>query len=137
MLGPSGSSLSRRERQIMEIVYRLGRASVSEVMEQLSGKPAYSTVRAQLGVLEGKGHLRHEEENLRYVYLPTVPQRTMRQSALKYLVETFFDDSPEQLVEALLGKQKITPAQLDRIAQLIEKARADARTEGKKEGRRK
>jgi predicted transcriptional regulator len=133
MLGPSGSSLSRRERQIMEVVYRLGRATVAEVMAKLSGKPAYSTVRAQLGVLEAKGHLRHEEENLRYVYLPTVPQRTMRQSALKYLVKTFFDDSPEQLVEALLGKEKMTPAQLERIAQLIDKAR----TEGKKDGKRR
>lgn len=132
MLGPSGATLSRRERQIMEIVYRLGRASVADVMEQLSGKPAYSTVRAQLGVLEAKGHVRHEEENLRYVYLPTVPQRTMRQSALKYLVQTFFDDSPEQLVEALLGKQKITPAQLDRIAELIERARADSRKESRR-----
>ena len=113
----------------MEVVYRLGRATVSDVMERLSGDPAYSTVRAQLGVLEAKGHLRHEEENLRYVYVPTVPQRKMRQSALKYLVETFFDDSPEQLVEALLGKQTITPEQLDRIAELINKAR--------KEGRRK
>jgi len=111
----------------MEIVYRVGRATVSDVMEKLSGKPAYSTVRAQLGVLETKGHLRHEEENLRYVYLPTVPHRTMRQSALKYLVKTFFDDSPEQLVEALLGKQKITPAQLDRIAELIERARKDGK----------
>jgi predicted transcriptional regulator len=128
MLGPSGSGLSRRERQIMEVVYRLGRATVAEVMEHLSGKPAYSTVRAQLGVLETKGHLRHEEQNLRYVYLPTVPHRTMRQSALKYLVETFFDNSPEQLVEALLGRQrKITPAQLNRIAALIEKAKKDGR----------
>jgi predicted transcriptional regulator len=128
MLGPSGSGLSRRERQIMEIVYRLGRATVAEVMEHLSGKPAYSTVRAQLGVLETKGHLRHEEERLRYVYLPTVPHRTMRQSALKYLVETFFDNSPEQLVEALLGRQrKITPAQLNRIAALIDKAKKDGR----------
>jgi predicted transcriptional regulator len=128
MLGPSGSGLSRRERQIMEIVYRLGRATVAEVMEHLSGTPAYSTVRAQLGVLETKGHLRHEEQNLRYVYLPTVPHRTMRQSALKYLVETFFDDSPEQLVEALLGRQrKITPAQLNRIAALIDKAKKDGR----------
>lgn len=117
----------------MEVVYRLGRATVAEVMAKLSGKPAYSTVRAQLGVLEAKGHLRHEEENLRYVYLPTVPQRTMRQSALKYLVKTFFDDSPEQLVEALLGKEKMTPAQLERIAQLIDKAR----TEGKKDGKRR
>ena len=112
----------------MEIVYRLGRATVAEVMEHLSGKPAYSTVRAQLGVLETKGHLRHEEERLRYVYLPTVPHRTMRQSALKYLVETFFDNSPEQLVEALLGRQrKITPAQLNRIAALIDKAKKDGR----------
>jgi len=127
MIGPSGSSLSRRERQIMEIVYRLGRATVADVMEELSGKPAYSTVRAQLGVLESKGHLRHEEESLRYVYLPTVPHRTMRQSALRYLVKTFFDDSPDQLVEALLGKEKMTPAQLDRIAQLIDKARKDGK----------
>jgi len=127
MIGPSGSSLSRRERQIMEIVYRLGRATVAEVMEKLTGRPAYSTVRAQLGVLESKGHLRHEEENLRYVYLPTVPHRTMRQSALRYLVKTFFDDSPDQLVEALLGKEKMTPAQLDRIAQLIDKARKDGK----------
>jgi len=127
MIGPSGSSLSRRERQIMEIVYRLGRATVADVMEKLSGKPAYSTVRAQLGVLESKGHLRHEEENLRYVYLPTVPHRTMRQSALRYLVKTFFDDSPDQLVEALLGKERMTPAQLDRIGQLIDKARKDGK----------
>jgi len=128
MLGPSGSGLSRRERQIMEIVYRLGRATVAEVMAHLSGKPAYSTVRAQLGVLETKGHLRHEEQNLGYVYLPTVPHRTMRQSALKYLVETFFDDSPEQLVEALLGRQRnITAAQLNRIAALIDKAKKDGR----------
>ena len=128
MIGPSGSSLSRRERQIMEIVYRLGRATVADVMEELSGKPAYSTVRAQLGVLESKGHLRHEEESLRYVYVPTVPHRTMRQSALRYLVKTFFDDSPDQLVEALLGKEKMTPAQLDRIAQLIDKARKDGKS---------
>jgi predicted transcriptional regulator len=127
MIGPPGSSLSRRERQIMEIVYRLGRATVADVMEKLSGKPAYSTVRAQLGVLEAKGHLRHEEERLRYVYLPTVPHRTMRQSALRYLVKTFFDGSPDQLVEALLGKEKMTPAQLDRIAQLIDKARKDGK----------
>jgi predicted transcriptional regulator len=127
MIGPSGSSLSRRERQIMEIVYRLGRATVAEVMEKLTGRPAYSTVRAQLGVLESKGHLRHEEENLRYVYLPTVPHRTMRQSALRYLVKTFFDDSPDLLVEALLGKEKMTPAQLERIAELIDRARKDGK----------
>jgi BlaI family transcriptional regulator, penicillinase repressor len=126
MIGPSGSSLSRRERQIMDIVYRFERPTVAEVMAQLSGRPAYSTVRAQLRVLEEKGHLRHEEQNLRYVYLPTVPRRTIRRSALNYVVETFFEGSPEQVVAALLGKeQKISTEQLDRIAELIEQARKD------------
>ena len=126
MIGPSGSSLSRRERQIMDIVYRLGRACVADVMAKLSGRPAYSTVRAQLRVLEEKGHLRHEEQNLRYVYLPTVPRGKMRRSALNYLVETFFEGSPEEVVAALLGKErKISAEQLDRIAELIEEARRD------------
>jgi BlaI family penicillinase repressor len=114
----------------MDIVCRFGRATAAEVMANLSGNPAYSTVRAQLRVLEDKGYLRHEEENLRYVYLPAISQRTMRQSAIKYLVETFFEGSPEQLVAALLGKERtISDEQLDRIAELIKQA--------KKEGKRK
>jgi predicted transcriptional regulator len=124
MFGSSGTTLSRRERQIMEVVYRLGRATVTDVMAQLTGQPSYSTVRAQLRVLEGKGHLRHEEENLRYVYLPAVPHGQMRQSALEYVVDTFFDGSPEQVVAALFGtERRLSKAQLDRIARLIDQAR--------------
>jgi BlaI family transcriptional regulator, penicillinase repressor len=126
----SPSPLSRRERQIMDIIYRLGRATVSEVMEQLTGQPAYSTVRAQLRVLEEKGHVRHEEHGLRYVYLPSVPRHQVRQSALKHLVDTFFEGSAGKAVAALLGKEgfKISEEELDRISQLIEKAKKEDRT---------
>src|SRR5258705_14012991 len=99
------SILSRRERQIMDIVYRVGRATVGEVMQELTGEPAYSTVRAQLRVLEDKGQLRHEEHGLRYVYLPKVPRHMVRQSALKHLIDTFFEGSPGKAVAALLGKE--------------------------------
>src|ERR1700751_2973866 len=124
------SSLSRRERQIMDIVYRLGRATVNEVMEQLTGQPAYSTVRAQLRVLEEKGHLRHEEHGLRYVYLPSVPRHQVRQSALKHLVDTFFEGSAGKAVAALLGKEgfKISEEELARVSALIEKAKKEERT---------
>src|SRR5262247_4511637 len=97
-------ALSRREREIMDIVHRLGRASVSDVMAQLSGEPAYSTVRAQLRVLEEKGHLRHEEEQLRYVYIPAESPQKVRRSAVKHLLDTFFDGQPEKVVEALVGR---------------------------------
>jgi predicted transcriptional regulator len=123
----SPAHLSRRERQIMDIVYRLGRASVGDVMEQLSGEPAYSTVRAQLRVLEEKGHLRHEEHGLRYVYLPKVPRHVVRQSALKHLVDTFFEGSAGKAVAALLGKEgfKISEEELQRISELIEEAKKE------------
>jgi len=124
------SPLSRRERQIMDIIYRLGRATVGEVMERLTGEPAYSTVRAQLRVLEDKGHLRHEEQGLRYVYLPSVPRHMVRQSALKHLVDTFFEGSAGKAVAALLGKEgfKISDEELERISELIEKAKKEDRT---------
>src|SRR6266481_465876 len=119
------SVLSRRERQIMDIVYRVGRATVGEVMAELSGEPAYSTVRAQLRVLEEKGQLRHEEHGLRYVYIPAIPRHTVRQSALKHLVDTFFEGSAEKVVAALLGSEgaKVSQEELERIAELVEKAR--------------
>jgi predicted transcriptional regulator len=125
----STSPLSRRERQIMDIIYRLGRATVGEVMEHLTGEPAYSTVRAQLRVLEDKGHLRHEEHGLRYVYLPSVPRHMVRQSALKHLVDTFFEGSAGKAVAALLGKEgfKISDEELERISELIEKAKKEDR----------
>ena len=111
----------------MDIVHRVGRASVTDVMRELSGEPAYSTVRAQLRVLEDKGHLRHETEHLRYVYLPAVSPQKVRRSAVKHLVETFFDGSPEKAVAALLGGEgsKLSSEQLARIADMIEQARKE------------
>src|SRR5258705_10964753 len=99
---PPHSTLSRRERQIMDVLYRRGRATAAEVMSELAGDPTSSTVRTQLRVLEDKGHVRHEEEGLRFVYVPAVPRRTGRKSALRHLVTTFFDGSVEQVGEALL-----------------------------------
>jgi predicted transcriptional regulator len=119
--------LSRRERQIMDILYRRGRATASEVMEELPGNSSYSTVRTQLRVLETKGHVRHDEEGLRYVYAPAVPRRAARKSAVRHLVETFFDGSAEQAVAALLGGEasRLSEDELERIAGLIEKARKE------------
>lgn len=120
------SELSRRERQIMDILYRLKRATAGEVQAQLPRKPNYSTVRAQLRVLEEKGQVRHEEEGLRYVYTPTAPREAVRKSALKHLVETFFDGSPEKVVAALLGGEssRLSREDLDRLSGLIEKAKS-------------
>lgn len=119
--------LSRRERQIIDILYRRGRATAAEVLEDLPGQPSYSTVRTQLRVLEEKGHVRHEDDGQRYVYSPAVPRGTVRRSALKHLVETFFDGSVEQAVAALLGGEgsRLTDEQLDRIEDLIRKARKE------------
>src|SRR5499427_2836952 len=121
---PSHSALTRRERQIMDILYRRGRATAGEVMADLSGNPNYSTVRTQLRVLEEKGHVRHEEHGLRYVYAPAVPRSSARKSALRHLVDTFFDGSTEGAVAALLGGEgtKLSDQELDRIADLVEKA---------------
>ena len=119
--------LSRRERQIIDILYRRGRATAAEVMEDLPGDSSYSTVRTQLRVLEEKGHVRHEQDGQRYVYSPAVPRGTVRRSALKHLVETFYEGSVEQAVAALLGGEgsRLTDQQLDRIEDLIKKARKD------------
>src|ERR671921_591841 len=103
MPSPSHTALSRRERQIMDILYRRGRATAAEVMADLSGDPNYSTVRTQLRVLEEKGQVAHVEEGLRYVYSPAVPRHAARKSALRHVVETFYDGSAAQVVSALLG----------------------------------
>ncbi len=110
----------------MDILYRRGRATAADVMEDLSGDPNYSTVRTQLRVLEDKGHVRHEEEGLRYVYEPAVPRSSARKSAMRHMVETFFDGSAENAVAALLGGEgaKLSDEQLDRIADLVKKSRA-------------
>jgi predicted transcriptional regulator len=119
------SQLTRRERQIMDSLYRRGRATAADVMADLSGEPSYSTVRTQLRVLEEKGHVRHEEEGLKYVYLPAVPRHAARKSALRHLIDTFFDGSTEKAVAALLGGEssKLSSEELDRIADLIGRAR--------------
>ena len=123
------AALTKRERQIMDVLYRLGRATAGEIMEGLPRPPSYSTVRTQLRVLEAKGHVRHEEHGLRYIYVPTVPRHAARKSALKHLVDTFFDGSNAKVVAALLGGEgaRISDDELDRIAQLVSDARKDAR----------
>jgi BlaI family penicillinase repressor len=119
------ATLTRRERQIMDVLYRRGRATAAEVMEDVSGEPNYSTVRTQLRVLEDKGHVRHEEQGLRYIYMPAVPRRAARKSALKHLMDTFFDGSAEQVVAAVLGGEaaRLSDDDLRRIAELVAKAR--------------
>jgi BlaI family penicillinase repressor len=124
---PKPNGLSRRERQIMDVLYQLESASVGQVLSKLVDKPSYSTVRAQLRVLEEKGHVRHEEHGLRYVYVPAVPRDVARRSALRHLVETFFDGSTEKVVAALLGGEvaRISPEELERLSRLISKGRKE------------
>jgi BlaI family penicillinase repressor len=124
---PVHAVLSRRERQIMDILYRRGRATANEVMDEMSGDPSYSTVRTQLRVLESKGHVRHEEEGLRYVYVPALPRHAARKSALRHLVDTFFDGSIEKVVGALLGGEgaRLSEGELDRIAEIVAKAKKE------------
>jgi BlaI family transcriptional regulator, penicillinase repressor len=124
---PSG--LSRRERQIMDILYQRGKSSASEVKEAMPNAPSYSAVRAMLRVLEEKGHIGHQAEGLRYVYVPTVPREKAKRSAMKHLLNTFFNDSPEQIVAALLdvGSTRLTPEELDRMAAMIEKAKKEGK----------
>ena len=121
------ASLTRRERQIIDILYKRGRATAVEVMDDLPGNPHYSTVRTQLRVLEEKGHVTHEEHGVKFVYVPAVPRRAARKSALRHLVDTFFDGSAEQVVAAVLGGEgsKLSDEELDRIAELVEKARKE------------
>src|ERR1700704_3800092 len=121
------TTLTRRERQIIDVLYRRTRATAAEVMAELPGEPNYSTVRTQLRVLEDKGHVRHEDEGGRYVYAPAVPRHAARKSALKHLVETFFDGSAEQVVAAVLGGEasRLSDEELDRVSALIDKARKD------------
>jgi BlaI family penicillinase repressor len=121
-------NLSRRERQIMDILYRRGRATGAEIHEALPDAPTYSAVRAKLRVLEEKGHVRHEEEALRYVYVPTVARDTARRSALRHLVSTFFEGSVEQAVAALvdLSAANLSRDELDRISNLIDEAKKES-----------
>ena len=122
MATSSHTQLSRRERQIMDIIYRLGEATAAEVMENLPDPPSYSAVRALMRILEEKKHLRHRQEGPRYVYTPTVPLDAAKQSALKHVLSTFFEGSVSQAVAALLdlGRDDLTDAELERLARLID-----------------
>jgi predicted transcriptional regulator len=123
------ADLGRRERQIVEVVYRLGRATVSEVLAELPDPPSYSAVRAMLRILESKGHLKHRQEGQRYVYLPALRRDQARRSALHHLVRTFFDGSAERALAALLedADTRLTPEDLERLSRLIHKARKQGR----------
>jgi predicted transcriptional regulator len=119
--------LSRRERQIMDILYSLGRATAAEVNERLPDPPSYSAVRAMLRILEEKGHLVHEQDGPRYVYAPTVAPEQARSTALNHVLGTFFDGSPTRAMAALIGDGAISDAELARLAALIENARREGR----------
>ena len=112
----------------MDILYQRGRASAGEIHQALPDAPTYSAVRAKLRVLEEKGHVRHEEESLRYVYLPTMPRETARRSALRHLVSTFFEGSVEQTVAALLdlSAADLAPRDLERIQGIIDQAKKES-----------
>jgi len=123
------AGLSRRERQIMDILYQRGKASAAEVREAMDDAPSYSAVRALLRVLEDKGHVRHQAEGLKYVYVPALARDKAKRSAVKHLVDTFFNDSPEQVVAALLdvSARRLSSEELDRMAAMIEKAKREGK----------
>lgn len=125
MVQPSHVDLSRRERQIVDALFRLGRASAAEVRAQLPDAPSYSAVRALLRILEDKGHVRHEQDGPRYVYMPTVARESAKRSALRHLVQTFFEGSTTQAMSALLDSSasKISDAELDRLRRMLDEAR--------------
>ena len=125
----SHSSLSRRERQIMDVLFRLGEATAADVLEGLPDPPSYSAVRALLRILEEKGQISHTQDGPRYVYRPTVAPEKASRSALRHVLRTFFDDSAEQAVAALLDEAggDLSDAELDRLASLIDQARQEGR----------
>jgi predicted transcriptional regulator len=121
--------LTRREREIMDILHRRGRATAHDVMNELADPPSYSAVRTFLRLLEERGHVRHEQDGPRYVYAPTVTRRDAQRSALSHLVDTFFDGSVEEAVATLVesSKRKLSHEELDRIATLVAKAKKEGR----------
>jgi predicted transcriptional regulator len=123
----SSETLSRRERQIMDVIYARGQATAAEVAVALPDPPSYSAVRTHLRILEEKGHLKHHEDGPRYVFVPVVPRDRARRSALKSLVRTFFDGSAAQAAAALLDQAKLSDEDVERLSTLIEKARKEGR----------
>ena len=127
MKKPELKNLSRRERQIMDLVYRDGRLTAAEVLERMPDPPSYSAVRAMLRILETKGHLAHQLDNTRYVYFPTLPKQNARKSALQNVVDTFFEGSTEKVVAALLDRDDLADDALEKLSALIEQAKKEGR----------
>lgn len=124
------ATLSRRERQIMDVLFERGRATAADVREAIADPPSYSAVRALLRILEDKGHVRHDQDGPRYVYIPRHDREKARRSALRHVVQTFFEGSAGQAMTALLDgdAERLTSAELDRMAALIERARKESRS---------
>jgi predicted transcriptional regulator len=123
----SKTALTRREREIMDILYRRGKATAHEVLEDLPDPPSYSAVRALLRLLEERGHVKHTQDGQRYVYAPAVARGDARKSALSHLVKTFFAGSVEDAVAALVDRSKLSPEELDRLSDIIDRARKEGR----------
>ncbi len=123
------NGFSRREREMMDIVYQRGRATAAEVLAEMADPPSYSSVRSTLNILENKGHLRHKADGNRYVYSPTLRRSQARKSALDQLLATFFDDSPAEVVTALLEARgaELSDGDLDELSRLIRRAREEGR----------
>jgi predicted transcriptional regulator len=121
--------LSRREREVMDVLYRLGEATVAEVMEELADPPTYSAVRSTLRILEDKGHIAHREDGPRYVYVPAVGREKARRAAIDHLVDTFFEGSAEQALAALLRRSdlEMSEPQIERLARAIRRAGDEGR----------
>jgi predicted transcriptional regulator len=121
--------LTRRERQIMDILYRSGASTAADVQSQLPGKPSYSTVRAQLRILEEKGFAEHEDDGIRYVFRPTIPRDSAGRSALRHLLDTFFEGSAERMVATLLDSEssRLSATELSRLSRLVAEARKGGR----------
>jgi predicted transcriptional regulator len=124
---PLQNGLSRRERQIMDVLYRLGEVGAAEVVQHLSDRPAYNSVRVTLGILERKGFVRHRRDGARYVYAPTVPAEKARESALRHLVRTFFRGSPSKAILTLLDSPstRLSPEELNELAAWVEAAKRE------------
>lgn len=125
MTGPLHTQLSKRETQIMDVVFQMGEATAAEILERLPNPPSYSAVRALLAILEEKGHVSHRRDGARFIYIPTLSAEKAKKSALSHLLKTFFGGSAPQVVATLLSTNDLSKDELDELAQLIEQARKD------------
>jgi len=118
---------SRREREIMDALYKLGRASAAQILDEIADPPTYTAIRTQLTILEKKGHVRHTSDGTRYIYEPKVAREQMGRRAIDTLMKTFYGNSVERVVAALLDQEDIAPEVLDRLSQMIGKAKEEGR----------